>query len=102
MRAQQLIEDDLNRCSAKHANKSTLVARCADMLLYPSCISAPLASNMEWWNPILFPSHCLCLSEETPKSVIRKEAALCRFCVTSATVAHQAARKLRNVNKRTW
>ena len=30
MRVQQLIEDDLNKRSAKHANKSTLVARGAD------------------------------------------------------------------------
>ena len=37
-----------------------------------------------------------------PKSVKRKEAALCRFCVTSTTVAHQAARRLTHVNKRTW
>jgi len=31
MRVQQLIEDDLNKRSAKHANESTLVARGADM-----------------------------------------------------------------------
>ena len=33
MRVQQLIEDDLNKCSAKHVNKSTLVARGADTQL---------------------------------------------------------------------
>ena len=33
MRVQQLIEDDLNKCSAKQANKSTLVARGADTQL---------------------------------------------------------------------
>ena len=33
MRVQQLIEDDLNKRSVKHANKSTLVARGADTQL---------------------------------------------------------------------
>ena len=32
--AQQLIEDELNKLSAKHANKSTLVARDADAQLW--------------------------------------------------------------------
>ena len=47
MRVQQLIEDDLNKRSAKHANKSKLIARGAD----PSCVSAPLATNVDLWNP---------------------------------------------------
>ena len=45
MRVQQLIEDDLNKRSAKHGNKSTLVD--------PSCVSARLATNMDLWNPIV-------------------------------------------------
>ena len=52
MRVQSLIEDDLNRGSAKHANKSTLVARGADTQLGPNCVSAPLATNVDLWNPI--------------------------------------------------
>ena len=40
MRIPQLIEDDLNKRSAKHANKSTLVATDADKQLYPICVSA--------------------------------------------------------------
>ena len=51
IRVQQLIEDDLNKCSAKHANKSTLVARGADTQLGSSCTSAPLATNVDLWNP---------------------------------------------------
>ena len=46
MQVQQLIEDDLNKRSAKHANKSTLVARDADTQL------DPLATNVDLWNPI--------------------------------------------------
>ena len=45
MRVQKLIEDDLNKRSAKHANKSTLVARSADTQLDLSCLPAPLATN---------------------------------------------------------
>ena len=49
---QQLIKDDLNKRSAKHIiHKSTLVARGADMQLDPSCVSAPLATNVDLWNP---------------------------------------------------
>ena len=40
MRVQQLIGDDLNKRSAKHANKSTLVARGADTQLGYSCVSS--------------------------------------------------------------
>ena len=47
MRVQQLIVDDLNKHSAKHAHKSTLVSRGADTQLGPSCISAPLANNVD-------------------------------------------------------
>ena len=54
MRVQQLIDDDLNKRSAKHANKSTLVARGADTQLGSSCVSAPLATNVDLWNPITF------------------------------------------------
>ena len=36
----------------KHANKYTLAARGADTQLDPSCVSAPLAINMDLWNPI--------------------------------------------------
>ena len=53
MRVQQLIQDDLNTCSAKHANKSTLVARGADTQLDPSCVSASLATNVDLWDPII-------------------------------------------------
>ncbi len=42
-----IIEDDLNKRSAKHANKSTLVVRGADRQLDPSCVLAPLATNVE-------------------------------------------------------
>ena len=52
MRVKQLIEDDLNKRSAKHANKSTLVARGADTQLEPSCVSAPLATNVDLWKPL--------------------------------------------------
>ena len=53
MRIQQLIEDDLNRRSAKHSNKSTLVARGADTQLDPYCVSAPLATNVDLWCAII-------------------------------------------------
>ena len=53
MRVQQLIEDDLSKRSAKHANISTLVVRGADRQLDPSCVPAPLASNVDLWNPIV-------------------------------------------------
>jgi len=49
MRFQQLIEDNLNKRSAKHINKSTLVARGADTQLGSSCVSVPLA-NVDLWN----------------------------------------------------
>ena len=47
--------DDLNKRSAKHANKSTLVARGADTQLGSSCValSVPLATNVDLWNPIV-------------------------------------------------
>ena len=44
-----LIEDDLNKRSAKHVNKSTLVAIGADTQLDHSCVSA---INVDLWNPI--------------------------------------------------
>ena len=53
MRLRQLIEDDLNKRSAKQTNKSTLVARGAYMQLRSSCVSAPLATNVDLRNPIL-------------------------------------------------
>ena len=43
MRVQKLI--DLNKRSAKHA-------RGADTQLGSSCVSAPLATNVDLWNPI--------------------------------------------------
>ena len=46
-------KDDLNKHSAKHANKSTLVARGADTQLGSSCVSTPLATNVDLWNPIV-------------------------------------------------
>ena len=49
-------KDDLNKRSAKHANKSTLVARGADTQLGYSCVSAPLATNVDLWNPIIVAS----------------------------------------------
>ena len=42
MPIQQLIEDDLSKRSAKHANK-----------LGSSWVSAPLATNVDLWNPIV-------------------------------------------------
>ena len=45
-------KDDLNKRSAKHANKSTLVARGADTQLGSSCISTPIATNVDLWSPI--------------------------------------------------
>ena len=53
MRFQQLIEDDLNKRSVKHANKSTLVAGVADTQLGSSCVSAPLATDVDLWNPFV-------------------------------------------------
>ena len=50
LHGQWLIEDDLNKRSAKHTNKSTLVARGANT---HSCILAPLATNVDLWNPIV-------------------------------------------------
>ena len=44
-------KDYLNKRSAKHVNK--LVARCADTQLGFSCVSAPLATNVDLWNPIV-------------------------------------------------
>ena len=40
-------KDDLNKRSAKYANKSTLVARGANTQLDPSCVSAPPATNVD-------------------------------------------------------
>ena len=48
---QWLIEDDLNKHSAKHTNKSTLVIRGADTQLGSSCVLTPLATNVDLWNP---------------------------------------------------
>ena len=47
-----LINDDLNKRSAKHANKTTLVARGAGTQLRYGCVSAPIATNVDLWNPI--------------------------------------------------
>ena len=47
MRIQQLSEDDLNKRSAKYANKLMLVARGADIQLYPSCVPPPLETNVK-------------------------------------------------------
>ena len=52
MRVQQLIEDDLNKRSAKHTNKSKLVARGAHAQQGSSCVSAPLATNVYLWKLI--------------------------------------------------
>ena len=52
MRVQHLIEDDLNKRTAKHPIKSTLVARGADTQLWSSCVSASLATNVDLWSPI--------------------------------------------------
>ena len=52
MRVQKLIENDLNKRSAKHTNKSTLVARGADTQPGSSFVSAPLATNVDLWKPI--------------------------------------------------
>ena len=49
---QWLIEDDLNKRSTKHTNKSTLVARGADTQLGSSGVLAPVATNVDLWNPI--------------------------------------------------
>ena len=47
-----LIDNDLNKRSAKRANKSTLVAGVADTQLGSSCVLAPLATNVDLWKPI--------------------------------------------------
>ena len=52
LHGQWLIEDDLNKRSAKHTNKSTLVARDANMQLGSSCVLAPVATNVDFWIPI--------------------------------------------------
>ena len=59
MRVQQLIDDDFKKRSTKQANKFTLVARGADTQLASSCVSAPMAINVD-----LF----LCLAERLFKS----------------------------------
>ena len=48
---QWLIEDDLNKHSAKH-KKSTLLVRGAGTQLGSSYVLAPLATNVDLWNPI--------------------------------------------------
>ena len=48
-------KDGLNKRSTKHANKSMLVAGGAAMQLRTtrgSCVSAPLVTNVDLWNPI--------------------------------------------------
>ena len=62
----ELIEDDLNKRSANHANKSTLVARGADAQLGFICVLAPLATNVNLWNPIMFLWHHFCLAISNP------------------------------------
>ena len=49
MRVQQLTEDDLNKRSAKHTNKSTLVATGADTQLGSICVPA---TNVDLWSPL--------------------------------------------------
>ena len=51
LHGQWLIEDDLNKHSAKH-KKSTLLVRDADTQLGSSCVLAPLVTNVDLWNPI--------------------------------------------------
>ena len=51
LHGQWLIEDDLNKRSAKHTNKSKLVARGADTQLGSRCVLTPLATNVDLWNP---------------------------------------------------
>ena len=53
LHGQWLIEDDLNKRSAKHTNKPTLVARGADRQLGSSCVLDPLATNVDLWIPII-------------------------------------------------
>ena len=53
LHSQWPMEDDLNKRSAKHAKKSTLVARGVDTQLGSSCVLAPLATNVDLWNPII-------------------------------------------------
>ena len=55
---QYLIEDIKASVFGKHANKSALIARGADMQLRYSCVLAPLATNEDLWNPVM-----LCLYE---------------------------------------
>ena len=47
LHGQQLTEDDLNKRSPKHANKSMLVAGGADTQLGSNCVLAPLATNVD-------------------------------------------------------
>ena len=51
---QWLMEDDLDKRLAKHTNKSTLVAKGTDTQLGYSCVLAPLATNVDLWNPVRF------------------------------------------------
>ena len=53
MRIQQLIEDNLKKRSATHTSRSMLVAIGVDTQLGSSCVSAPLATNVDLWNPII-------------------------------------------------
>ena len=53
LHGKRLIEDDLSKRSAKHANKSTLVAGGADTQVGSSCLLAPLATNVDLWKPIV-------------------------------------------------
>ena len=52
LHGQWLIKDDLNKRSAKHTNKSTLVARGADTQPGSSFVLMPLATNVDVWIPI--------------------------------------------------
>ena len=56
-------KDDLNKRSVKQANKSTLVARGADTQLGFSCVSAPLATNVDLWNLIMFVVYKTCAND---------------------------------------
>ena len=62
LHGQWLTEDDLNKCSTKHTNKYTLVARGADTQLGSTCVLAPLATNVDLWNPIALNSFYIRLS----------------------------------------
>ena len=81
MQVQQLIEDDLNKRSAQNANKSTLVAGGADTQLVSSCVSAPLATNMNLWNPIArYKAHTSNVGREKCFMCTQKvNQELCRF-----------------------